>query len=129
MTRTISKLAKELGVSVETIRFYERKGLIVQPLKPAQGYRHYPDNTVSRIRFIKRAQELGFTLTEINNLLTIDELPCNQVEALATLKLNAIREKIKDLQQLELSLSQLLSECRVNSNIDTCPIIEALQYK
>ena len=63
--RTISMLAKELSVNVETIRFYERKGLIKQPPKPMQGYRHYPKETVNRIHFIKRSQELGFTLNEI----------------------------------------------------------------
>ncbi len=68
MTRTISKLAKELGVNVETIRFYERRGLISQPEKPETGYRHYSDDVRSRIRFIKRAQGLGFTLEEIANL-------------------------------------------------------------
>lgn len=70
MTRTISRLAKELGVNIETIRFYERKGLIQQPPKPTTGYRHYPSETVNRIHFIKRAQELGFTLDEIVHLLS-----------------------------------------------------------
>ena len=82
--RTISMLAKELSVNVETIRFYERKGLIKQPPKPMQGYRHYPKETVNRIHFIKRSQELGFTLNEIEGLLALNDSPCSKVQELAS---------------------------------------------
>ena len=81
--RTISMLAKELSVNVETIRFYERKGLIKQAPKPMQGYRHYPKETVNRIHFIKRSQELGFTLNEIEGLLALNDSPCSKVQELA----------------------------------------------
>ena len=94
MTRTISKVAKALDINVETVRFYERRGLIDQPVKPEIGYRHYPDETLNRIRFIKRAQELGFTLEEIANLLSLNDRSCNQVQTLAEHKLNEVKEKL-----------------------------------
>ncbi len=125
--RTISLLAKELGINLETIRFYERKGLIQQPTKPQQGYRHYPDSLLNQIRFIKRAQELGFTLDEIQNLLQLEQQPCQQVQALAEHKLTLVQQKIADLQRLESALTQLLTECKSNDDPDACPIIHSLQ--
>ncbi len=127
--RTISKIAKELEINIETIRFYERKGLIDQPEKPAQGYRHYPDETLDRIRFIKRAQELGFTLDEIQNLLSLNDHPCGQVQALAEYKLSAVKAKMADLQRLDKALEELLSQCRRNDDDTHCPIIDSLQPK
>ncbi|WP_438819379.1 MerR family transcriptional regulator [Legionella taurinensis] len=93
MTGTISKVAKELDINVETIRFYERRGLIKQPSKPEIGYRHYPKEIVNRIRFIKRSQELGFTLDEIANLLNLNDRPCSLVQQLAEHKLIAVSGK------------------------------------
>lgn len=126
MTRTISKVAKEIGVNIETIRFYERRGLIAQPIKPETGYRHYPDETVNRIRFIKRAQNLGFTLDEIANLLSLNDNPCGQVQELAEHKLHAVKEKMSDLRRLEKGLSTLLTQCRSNDDDSHCPIIDSL---
>jgi MerR family mercuric resistance operon transcriptional regulator len=126
VTRTISKLAKELDINIETIRFYERRGLIAQPPKPEAGYRHYPDETVNRVRFIKRAQQLGFTLDEINHLLSLHDNPCNQVQELAQHKLQRVKEKITDLQRLEKALNGLLTECQANNDSEHCPIIDAL---
>jgi len=126
MIRTISKLAKELGVNVETIRFYERRGLIDQPSKPETGYRHYPDETVQRIRFIKRAQDLGFTLEEITSLLSLNDRPCGHVQELAEHKLRAVKEKMADLQRLEHALKALLTQCRSNDDDSHCPIIDSL---
>jgi MerR family transcriptional regulator, mercuric resistance operon regulatory protein len=83
---TIGQLAKVAGVNVETIRYYERRGLISQPPKPAEGYRTYPNATLARIFFIKRAQELGFTLKEINKLLSLDESHCSEVQELAEVR-------------------------------------------
>jgi MerR family mercuric resistance operon transcriptional regulator len=127
LTRTIGKLAKELGINVETIRFYERKKLIEKPLKPEQGFRHYPDDTANRIRFIKRSQDLGFTLSEIQNLLTLNDNPCGQVQELATQKLSAVQNKMSDLKRLESALNDLLDLCETNRDDDHCPIIDALQ--
>jgi MerR family transcriptional regulator, mercuric resistance operon regulatory protein len=129
MTRTISKLAKELNINVETVRFYERQGLIKQPFKPAQGYRHYPDETVNRIYFIKRSQELGFTLNEIGHLLSLNDQPCGEVQDIAGHKLSNVQAKMKDLKRLEKVLKVLLSQCQSNKNDSRCPIIDSLQPK
>lgn len=129
MTRSISKLAKELDINVETVRFYERQGLINQPLKPAQGYRHYPDETVNRIHFIKRSQELGFTLKEIGHLLSLNDQPCGEVQEIAKNKFSTIQSKMKDLRRLEKALKVLLTQCETNENDSSCPIIDSLQPK
>jgi len=127
MKRTISKVAKELSINIETIRFYERKGLIEQPCKPEVGYRHYPTETVDRIRFIRRSQELGFTLEEIRNLLNLNDSPCNQVQVLAQSKLEAVNEKIDDLLSLQAALNILITQCSSNESDAHCPIIDSLQ--
>ena len=127
MTRTISKVAKELHINVETVRFYERRGLIEQPPKPEAGYREYPVDTVNRIHFIKRAQELGFTLDEITNLLSLNDRPCRQVQELAKQKLEAVKKKMTDLQSLEKALTTLLVQCQSNDDENHCPIIDSLQ--
>ena len=127
--RTISMLAKELSVNVETIRFYERKGLIKQPPKPMQGYRHYPKETVSRIHFIKRSQELGFTLNEIEGLLALNDSPCSKVQELANKKLIAVQKKMADLLLLEHALEEHLGQCQNNDDDSHCPIIDSLQPK
>ena len=126
-TTTISKAAKQLNIHIETIRFYERKGLIEQPQKPESGYRHYSIDIINRIRFIKRAQELGFTLKEIINLLSLNDQPCSQVQDLAEQKLAFVQEKVKDLQRLESALNQMIVQCMNNADEDHCPIIDSLQ--
>ncbi|MDF1762017.1 MAG: Hg(II)-responsive transcriptional regulator [Oleibacter sp.] len=127
MAKTISKVAKTLAINVETIRFYERRGLIEQPAKPEVGYRHYPNDTINRIRFIKRSQELGFTLNEIANLLNLNDSPCGQVQELAEHKLAAVKEKMVDLRRLEKALNALLAQCQSNEDDSHCPIIDSLQ--
>lgn len=127
MSGTISKIAKQIGINIETVRFYERKGLIKQPVKPLQGYRIYPVETVNRIRFIKRSQELGFTLHEIEGLLSLNDNPCHQVEALANKKLIAVQAKQADLQLLEKALLENIAQCQRNDDETCCPIIDSLQ--
>lgn len=127
MKKTIGKVANELDINIETVRFYERRGLIQQPPKPDVGYRQYPDETVNRIRFIKRSQELGFTLDEITNLLSLNDRPCSQVQEMAEHKLSAVKEKITDLHRLEKALEALLAQCRDNDDESHCPIIDSLQ--
>lgn len=124
---TIGKLAQTAQVSVETIRYYERRGLITQPPKPAQGYRTYPKATLARLLFIKRAQELGFALEEIANLLALGETHCEEVQALAEGKLASVRAKINDLCRLERVLKDLVIQCRANPDNTACPIVESLQ--
>ena len=123
---TISKLAKSAGVNVETIRYYERKKLIKQPKKPLQGYRQYPEETLTRVLFIRRAQYLGFTLSEIDILIKLSVGSCHEVQHLAEHKLEVVQAKIKDLKRLEKSLKHLVSSCQSNPDAACCPIIDAL---
>lgn len=127
MAYRIGQLAEAAGVNIETVRYYERQGLIQQPPKPAGGNRRYPEDTLIRIRFIKRAQELGFTLKEIENLLLLSTAACGEVQALAEEKLASVNAKIADLQRLARVLQDLLAQCRSNPDHSYCPIIEALQ--
>jgi MerR family mercuric resistance operon transcriptional regulator len=124
---TISKLAKEADVGVETIRFYERKNLLQQPIKPIQGYRQYSHQALSRVLFIKRAQHLGFTLAEISSLLTLSANNCDDVQHLAEHKLRLIEDKLNDLLRLKESLVSLVSDCKNNPSNNDCPIIQSLQ--
>lgn len=122
----IGALAKAAGVNVETVRYYERVGLIQQPPTPPSGYREYPASTLGQIRFIKRAQALGFTLGEISQLLEIDEGQCGQVQHMAEDKLEDIRCKMNDLKRLSKALKHLVDQCAVTSKNAPCPIIHAL---
>ncbi|MDT0583803.1 MerR family transcriptional regulator [Brumicola blandensis] len=124
---TISKLAKAANVGIETIRFYERKGLLEQPIKPIQGYRQYTEQALSRVLFIKRAQYLGFTLAEISSLLILSASNCEDVQQLAEQKLAVIEDKLRDLLNLKDSLVSLVSDCKNNPSDKECPIIRSLQ--
>jgi len=126
LERTIGELAKVASVNVETIRYYERRGLIEQPVKPEQGYRTYSRETLVRILFIKRAQELGFTLEEIANLLSLGDAHCLEVQEMAEGKLASVRAKIADLRRLETVLDNLVIQCRTNPDQSHCPIVESL---
>ena len=101
---TIGQLADAAKVNVETIRYYERQGFIEQPKKPKQGYRQYPQETLTTILFIKRAQQLGFTLAEIAVLIDLSTGGCHDVQILTETKLLAVRQKLKDLKRLEKAL-------------------------
>jgi MerR family mercuric resistance operon transcriptional regulator len=124
---TISQLAKAAQVNVETIRFYERKGLLEQPDKPSQGYRKYSEQALASVVFIKRAQKLGFTLSEIASLLALSATNCDDVQHLAENKLKLIENKLTDLVNLKDSLVGLISACKSNPSNDKCPIINSLQ--
>ena len=123
---TIGRLAKTAAVNIETIRYYERRGIIEQPPTPAQGFRTYPQETLERILFIKRSQELGFTLDEIANLLSLGDAHCLEVQEMAEGKLASVRDKIADLRRLETVLDNLVTQCRTNPDQSHCPIVEAL---
>lgn len=124
---TIGKLAKACGVSVETIRFYERKGLIEQPPK-AGGFRYYPQNYIIRVDFIKKSKNLGFTLCEIQELLNLKvdtKSSCGDVLKRTELKINEINSKIKDLKKMKKSLEALADCCEDrNLSLSECPILE-----
>ena len=124
---TIGTLAKRGGVNVETIRYYQRRGLLEEPLKPAGGFRRYPSDSVKRVRFIKRAQRLGFTLEDILGLLVLDERKaCLETRGIAAHKLELIKQKIADLSKIKKSLSRLVSACDASSHGTPCPIIHLL---
>jgi MerR family mercuric resistance operon transcriptional regulator len=127
---TIGALAKEAEVNVETVRYYERRSLIDQPRKPHSGFRHYPPDLIDRIRFIKRAQELGFTLEEITELLALRVEPataCDEVKQQAEGKIADIAEKIKTLQRMKKTLTGLVNACDKRTSTTECPILEALK--
>ena len=107
-TFTIGALARTAGVNVETIRYYQRRGLLPKPGKPVAGYRRYPAETFARLRFIQRAQELGFTLREVTDLLRLDGAACGDARALAERKHADIGVRIRDLQAMRRTLNRLL---------------------
>ena len=124
---TIGGLADEAGVNVETIRYYQRRGLMSEPDKPTHGYRRYDATTVKRVRFIKRAQALGFTLEEIGGLLELDEAhACAETRELASHKLQTIETKLADLVAMRKALTALLCQCDAGAMKGNCPIIHAL---
>ncbi len=127
---TISKAAAAADVSVETIRFYEREGLIAVPPKPRDGgYRDYPEETVRRIRFIRHAQELGFNLREAKELLSLRMDPskdCSDISARARTKRREIDGKIARLNRINEALDTLINACPGQGRLPECPILEAL---
>ncbi len=128
---TIGTAAREAGVGVETIRFYERRGLIEQPLKPAcGGFRVYSEETVHRVRFIRQAQELGFSLKEIDELLSLRADPaidCSDVRARARAKLDEVNDKIARLNRIGDALDALIAACPGRGALRACSIMDALE--
>jgi MerR family mercuric resistance operon transcriptional regulator len=126
----IGMVAKIAGVGVETIRFYERKGLIDQPLKPRYGgFRSYPEETIVRLGFIRQAQEIGFSLREIGDLLSLKVDPsanCAQVRARAQKKFDTVNRKIKSLKMMRAALEELIARCPGEGAVDKCSILDAL---
>lgn len=124
---TIGKLAVAAGVSIETIRYYQRRGLLLEPPKPLGGHRRYAMDEVKRLRFIKRAQALGFTLTEVGRLLHLDKAcACAETQILAVRKLSLIEQKMTDLAAMQQVLSGLVQQCSAGDGKATCPIIDVL---
>ena len=123
---TIGNAARITGVNIETIRYYQRIGLIDKPNKPLRGHRHYPAATLDRIRFIKRAQQLGFSLKEIRRLLQFDNTECQQTRELAEQKLALVHDRIQHLQRLSTVLQQHIQDCCDNTTDQPCPLITSL---
>lgn len=126
---TTGKLAKLAGVNIETIRYYERRGLIPKPPRKGSGYRQYSPKTTKQIQFIKHAQELGFSLKEIQELLSLrldSQTPCSEVRKRTEKKITDIEEKIKALKKMKGVLAKLTRACSGHSPISECPILEAL---
>ena len=124
---TIGRLAQAAGVTVETIRYYQRRGLLDKPGKPKEGYRRYSSEAAKRLRFIKRAQALGFTLEEISNLLLLEETDCcASTQKLAARKLALIEVRLADLTAMRDVLAGLVSQCDAGTHRGGCPIISSL---
>ena len=124
---TIGRVAGAAGVNVETIRFYQRLGLVAQPAKPSGGVRRYPEDTVLRVSFIKRAQQLGFSLAEIGHLLELEKArSCAKTHDLAVMKLMAVEARIADLDRIRRMLRTLVAQCETGKGRIACPIIDSL---
>lgn len=126
---TISRVARLSGLGIETLRYYQRIGLIAEPPKPARGYRVYDAAILDTLRFIQRAKQLGFTLNEIKELLVLDAAACAETRDLAQSKIDLIHQKITDLQAMAQELEHLLDACRSNPAHTGCPIIKSLSDK
>ena len=125
---TIGTLADAAEINVETIRFYQRKKLIPIPIKRYGSIRRYSEGVLDRIRFIKAAQQLGFSLDEISELLKLEDgTHCEEARILAEHKLNDVRNKLADLRRIESALTQLVDDCCSAKGTITCPMITALQ--
>ncbi len=127
---TIGKLSKKTGVGIDTIRYYERQGLIPEPRRRESGYRQYSGEMVKRIQFIRHAKDLGFSLKEINELLSLRLDPktkCSVVKNRAEAKISDIEEKILNLQRMKKALAKLMKACSGRGPISKCPILEALE--
>ena len=128
-TLSIGEVARRAGVGVETVRFYEREGLLEEPDRRESGYRQYTEEVVLRLRFIRRAKELGFTLKEIRELIALRRDPSAtraDVRQQATAKITDIEAKIRDLQRMKEALLKLTVSCRGRGSASSCPILEAL---
>ena len=128
LSLTIGSLAEAAMVNLETIRFYQRKGLMPEPQRAQGSIRRYAGSDLARVRFIKSAQRLGFSLDEIAELLKLDDgTHCREARKLAELKLVNVREKLADLQRIESVLDQLVGRCASARGAVACPLIASLR--
>ena len=124
---TIGRLADVAGVNVETIRYYQRRGLMAEPDRPTSGHRRYGPAAIKRVRFIKRAQVLGFTLDEVGSMLDLDEAcACAETRELAAHKLQVVEERLASLKAMRRALTALLRQCDTGATTGSCPILHAL---
>ena len=124
---TIGRLAKEAGVNIDTIRYYERNGLIPEPVRRPSGYREYDTGDVRRLRFIGRAKQLGFTLAEIVELLSLSaDRDVGGVKRRAEQRLDQVEHKIRELQRVRRGLKTLIDACPGHGDVERCPIVAAL---
>nr|BBJ02349.1 MerR family transcriptional regulator [Marinobacter nauticus] len=125
---TIGELSRAAGTHVETIRYYQRRGLVAIPEKPLGGIRRYDGSALARLHFIRSAQWLGFSLDEISELLKLEDgSHCDETRALAERKLDDVRRKIAGLTQMEATLDKLVDRCLSSQDPQQCPIIRSLQ--
>ena len=126
---TIGAAARRAGVGIDTIRYYEREGLLPTPQRRASGYRDYSRDSVARLRFIRRAKELGFTLADIRELLALSterERGVGSVKQRAATRLAEVEQRIRELQRMKRGLRQLIDACPGHGALEHCPILRAL---
>jgi len=124
---TIGRLAKQAGINIDTIRYYERNGLMPRPARRASGYREYETADVRRLRFILRAKDLGFTLAEIAELLSLSaDRDVSGVKRRAERRLEQVEHKIEELQRVRRGLKTLIDACPGHGDLEQCPIVAAL---
>lgn len=130
LTFKVGEVARKAGVNKETLRYYEKRKLISKPDRRRSGYRIFTQHHIDQVKFIKRAQELGFTLSEIKELLelrTDEKTTCSEVKNEAEEKYRDVVEKIEDLQRIKKTLLDLIDSCSGNGPKGECPILEALE--
>jgi Hg(II)-responsive transcriptional regulator len=130
MLLNIGQVAKQTGVTVETVRFYEKQGLIAAPERSEAGYRKYPPDTVKRLKFIQHAKEVGFTLKDISELLAMRREPgttCTDIKLRATQKIEEVDQKIQDLTRIREALGRMILKCSGRGALSQCPILEELE--
>ncbi len=128
----IGAVAARADVNIQTVRYYERRGLLPEPSRTESNYRLYSEESVQRVRFVKRAQELGFTLEEIKELLSLRAAPgtdCADVRNRAEVKVQDIDNKVRTLRAMRTALTRLIGECSGKGPVTQCPILEALDSK
>ena len=126
-TLTIGGLSKVTSVHIETIRYYQRRGLLMEPERPPGGIRRYGQADIDRLTFVKAAQQLGFSLDEIGDLLRLEDgAHCREAGALAEQKLQDVRDKIARLERIEKVLNDMACRCRANQGTVSCPLIDSL---
>jgi MerR family mercuric resistance operon transcriptional regulator len=128
----IGKVARNAGLAIDTVRYYEREGLLQKPARTASGYRHYTTDAVARLRFIRQSKELGFSLAEIKDLLALRVTPgksCADVRAHAEHKIADVDRRIASLKRVRGALVKLASACSGKGPVSQCPILEALEHK
>lgn len=131
-TYKIGEVARRANVNKETVRYYEKQDLIPKPDRRRSGYRIFTQRHINQIKFIKRAQQLGFTLSEIKELLELrvdEETSCSEIKEEAKLKYQDVTQKIKDLRQIQETLVDLIDSCSGGGAIEDCPILETLEGK
>lgn len=127
---TIGKVARGAGLAVDTVRYYEREGLLEKPARTTSGYRHYTTDAVSRLRFIRQAKDLGFSLSEIKELLALRVTPgksCADVKARAEAKIADVEQRIAQLNRIKRALAKLATACSGRGPTSECPILDALE--
>jgi Hg(II)-responsive transcriptional regulator len=128
----IGEVAKRSGVGIETIRYYEREGLLLEPERRPSGYRQYDESTVERLKYIRRAKDLGFTLAEIRELLELSftaRAGCDHIRQRAEAKVADIEGKIRSLRQMKRSLGRIVRRCRVKNSTEDCPLVHKAKRK